>query len=53
MLAVYANMYVLVPKLLFNDKYLTYLFALVILISVIYLLPNSIFNFYFDRSPFR
>jgi two-component system LytT family sensor kinase len=49
MLAVYANMYVLVPKLLFNDRYLMYLCALVILISVIYLLPNSIFNFYFYR----
>jgi two-component system LytT family sensor kinase len=49
LLAVYANMYVLVPKLLFNDRYLMYLFALVILISVVYLLPNGIFNFYFDR----
>jgi two-component system LytT family sensor kinase len=49
LLAVYANMYVLVPKLLFSDRYLMYLSALLMVIAAIYLLPNSIFNIYFDR----
>ena len=35
LLAVYANMYILVPKLLFSDRYLMYLSALLIVIAVI------------------
>jgi two-component system LytT family sensor kinase len=46
--AVYVNMYVLVPKLLFNDRYFTYLIALISMTSVTYFLPGSVYRYYFD-----
>lgn len=44
LLAVYINMYVLVPRLLFRDRYFTYFLALIITTAVAYLLPTTIYR---------
>jgi len=49
LLAVYSNMYILVPKLLFRDHYFTYLVALVTMVAVTYLLPNMFYGYFFSE----
>jgi len=48
---VYMNMYILVPKLLFKDRYFVYLFTILmmilIMISITQVLSNSIFDHFF------
>lgn len=48
LLAVYINMYILVPQVLFKDRYLPYLSALVTLTALAYLLPNNLYRFFFN-----
>ncbi|MFC6101349.1 sensor histidine kinase [Olivibacter domesticus] len=49
---VYVNMYILVPKLLFKDRYFVYLFTILtmilIMISITQVLSNSIFDHFFS-----
>lgn len=47
LLAVYSNMYILVPKLLFRDRYLAYLVALVAAVALTYLLPGTLYSYFF------
>ncbi|WP_130856678.1 sensor histidine kinase [Olivibacter jilunii] len=48
---VYMNMYILVPKLLFKDRYFVYLFTILmmilIMISIMQVLSNGIFDYFF------
>jgi two-component system LytT family sensor kinase len=55
LLAVYSNMYILVPRLLFRDHNLTYLVALIAMVAVTYLLPAMFYNYFFSeyRLPSR
>ncbi len=46
---VYVNMYLLVPKLLFKAKYLTYLLTLVSLILISYLFMRYLAETYFEK----
>jgi LytS/YehU family sensor histidine kinase len=46
---VYINMYVLVPRLLFKDKYFPYLFCLITIIVCGYLVVREVHILYFDR----
>jgi two-component system LytT family sensor kinase len=48
LLAVYINMYILVPRLLFRDRYLAYFMAIIILTAVAYLLPTTIYRHFFE-----
>jgi two-component system LytT family sensor kinase len=48
LLAVYVNMYVLVPRLLLKDQYFAYLFALISVTAMVYLVPAGIFTYYFE-----
>lgn len=48
MMMVYINMYVLVPKLLFKAKYITYIVSLVLLILCSYLALKSFGDQYFE-----
>jgi two-component system LytT family sensor kinase len=50
LLAVYSNMYILVPRLLFRDHYFTYLVALIAMVAITYLLPGMFFNYFFAES---
>jgi two-component system LytT family sensor kinase len=49
LLAVYSNMYILVPRLLFRDQYLTYLVALIAMVAATYLLPGMFYNYFFAQ----
>jgi two-component system LytT family sensor kinase len=48
-LMVYINMYILVPKLLFNDRYFAYILALIIMIVFIHLLIKGFFEYNFKN----
>lgn len=52
LLMVYMNMYVLVPQLLFKDKYFIYIFTVIGMIVTMHLLMKGFFNYYFDYYPF-
>lgn len=49
LIMVYVNMYLLVPKLLFKEKYFTYITSLVILILCSYLIIRQIDKTYFEQ----
>lgn len=46
---VYANMYLLVPRLLFKGKYFTYLVCFVIMVVSSYLIVKVLFEYHFDN----
>jgi two-component system LytT family sensor kinase len=48
LLAVYLNMYVLVPRLLFRDRYFAYFMALILMTAGAYLLPTIIYGYLFE-----
>ena len=48
LIIVYVNMYLLVPKLLFREKYFTYLFSLVVMIGLSYLALKAVREHYFE-----
>lgn len=47
-LMVYINMYVLVPRFLFNDKYVAYMLILITMIIVSHLMIKSFFEYNFE-----
>lgn len=49
LLAVYVNMYVLVPRLLFRDRYFAYLLVLVTMVAITYLLPSTVYQYFFNK----
>jgi two-component system LytT family sensor kinase len=48
LVAVYINMYILVPRLLFRDRYFAYFMAIISMTAVAYLLPTTIYQHFFE-----
>lgn len=48
LVAVYINMYILVPRLLFRDRYFAYFIAIIFMTAVAYLLPTTIYQHFFE-----